>query len=72
MAAWFGQESQLRFLPFEQWKEGVSEQDAQITYDHIAHSPHCSMEKAARLLGFRPRYTALEATLEAISRLEIT
>lgn len=72
VAAWFGQEARLRFLPFEQWKEGVSEQGAQITYDHIAHSPHCSMEKAARLLGFRPRYTALEATLEAISRLEIT
>jgi nucleoside-diphosphate-sugar epimerase len=72
VAAWFGQPARLRFLPFEQWKEGVSERDAEITFDHIAHSPHCSMDKAARLLGFRPRYTALETTLEAISRLQIT
>jgi hypothetical protein len=27
------------------------------------------MEKAARLLGFRPRYTALETVLEAVDRL---
>ncbi|ONI68440.1 epimerase [Kribbella sp. ALI-6-A] len=69
VAAYFGQEPRLTFLPFEQWRETVDERDAQITYDHIAHSPHCSMEKAARLLGFRPRYSALETTLEAIEWL---
>jgi nucleoside-diphosphate-sugar epimerase len=69
VAAWFGQEAQLGFLPFGQWADRVSEQDAEATRDHIMHSPHCSMEKAARLLGFRPRYSALEATLEAIGWL---
>ncbi|WP_405059564.1 NAD-dependent epimerase/dehydratase family protein [Kribbella sp. NBC_01505] len=71
VAAWFGQDARLGFLPFEQWKAGVSERDAEITYDHIAHSPHCSMDKAARMLGFRPRYTALDAALEGLSRLDI-
>ncbi|MEV6285328.1 NAD-dependent epimerase/dehydratase family protein [Kribbella sp. NPDC051770] len=69
VAAHFGQEANLAFLPFEQWKATVDERSAQATYDHIAHSPHCSMDKAARLLGFRPRYSALETTLEAIDWL---
>jgi nucleoside-diphosphate-sugar epimerase len=62
-----GREAKLSFLPWEQWKATVSEGDAQATYDHIAHSPHCSIEKAVRLLGFRPRYTGLEAVAEAIA-----
>jgi nucleoside-diphosphate-sugar epimerase len=69
VATWFGQEARLGFLPFGQWDQHVSEQDYAATGDHLMHSPHCSMGKAARLLGFRPRYTALEATLEAISWL---
>jgi len=69
VAGSFGQEARLAFLPWEEWRRTVSEGDAAATYDHIAHSPHCSMEKAARLLGFRPRYSALEATLEAIGWL---
>jgi nucleoside-diphosphate-sugar epimerase len=69
VAGSFGQEARLTFLPWDEWRQTVSESAAAATYDHIAHSPHCSMEKAARLLGFRPRYSALEATLEAIGRL---
>jgi nucleoside-diphosphate-sugar epimerase len=69
VAGSFGQEARLTFLPWDEWRRTVSERDAAATYDHIAHSPHCSMEKAARLLGFRPRYSALEATLEAIGWL---
>ncbi|HEX6685073.1 MAG TPA: NAD-dependent epimerase/dehydratase family protein [Candidatus Limnocylindrales bacterium] len=66
VASWSGRDADLSFLPWDQWRATVSERDAQITHDHIAHSPHCSMEKAARLLGFRPRYTALEAIKEAV------
>jgi nucleoside-diphosphate-sugar epimerase len=69
VAASFGRDAELAFLPWEQWRETVTERDAEITWDHIAHSPHCSMEKAARLLGFRPRYSALETVLEAVDRL---
>ncbi|WP_049572829.1 NAD-dependent epimerase/dehydratase family protein [Nonomuraea sp. SBT364] len=69
VAGWFGREARLAFLPWERWRETVPEADAEVTYDHIAHSPHCSMEKAERLLGFRPRYTPLEAVAEAVDRL---
>ncbi|MGW1340387.1 NAD-dependent epimerase/dehydratase family protein [Kribbella sp. NPDC002412] len=69
VATWFGQEARLAFLPWDEWRRTVSENDAAATYDHIAHSPHCSMEKAARLLGFRPRYSALDAALSGVGWL---
>lgn len=67
VAALSGRQAELSFLPWEQWKATVSADDANATYDHIAHSPHCSIDKAVRLLSFRPRYTGLEAVAEAIA-----
>jgi nucleoside-diphosphate-sugar epimerase len=69
VARWFGRDPELTFLPWDQWRATVSDSDAAVTWDHVAHSPHCSMEKAARLLGFHPRYSALQATLEAVAWL---
>ncbi|MFI6828959.1 NAD-dependent epimerase/dehydratase family protein [Kribbella sp. NPDC050241] len=69
VADWFGQEARLGFLPIGQLREQLSERDAGAMWDHVAHSPNCSMAKAARLLGFRPRYSAIEAALSGIEWL---
>jgi nucleoside-diphosphate-sugar epimerase len=69
VAAWFGREADLHFLPWEQWKRSASEEDAWYTWDHIAHSPNCSIEKARRLLGYAPRYSSLEAVYESVQWL---
>ncbi len=69
MAAWFGMEAILEFLPWEKWKKTVSEEDAEATWDHIAHSPACSIEKARRLLNWIPRYSSLQAVQESVSHL---
>ncbi|TCL69615.1 NAD(P)-dependent oxidoreductase [Rhizobium sp. BK251] len=69
MYRWFGREPMLEFLPFEKWAEGQKPQDARATWEHIARSPNCSMEKASRLLGFAPRYSSLEAVQEAVKWL---
>jgi nucleoside-diphosphate-sugar epimerase len=66
MAAWFGQETRLRFLPWDQWKNTVTEEEAAATWDHIAHSPACSIEKARSLLNYSPRYSSLQAVQEAV------
>ena len=66
MYRWFGHEPKLRYLPFEQWRAGVSAEDAQATLEHINRSPSHSMAKAQRLLGFAPRYSSLEAVQEAV------
>jgi nucleoside-diphosphate-sugar epimerase len=66
VAAWFGQPARLRYLPWEEWRQTVSEPEAQATWDHIAHSPNCSIAKAQRLLGYQPRYSSLAAVFEAV------
>ncbi len=69
MAAWFGQPPRLSFLPWEQWRRTVSEDEAAATYDHIAHGPCCSIAKAQHLLDYRPRYRSIEAVIEAVQWL---
>ena len=66
---WFGQPAKLRYLPWEEWRGTVSEQEAQATWDHIAHSPNCSIGKAQRLLNYQPRYSSLQAVYESVSWL---
>jgi len=69
VAGWFKREARLRFLPWEEWKTHFSEKDAAITWDHICHSPNCSIAKARTLLGYAPRYGSLEAVREFVGRL---
>jgi nucleoside-diphosphate-sugar epimerase len=66
VAGRYGRAANLRFVPWEEWREGVSERDAATTWDHIAHSPNCSIDKAVRALGYWPRYGSLEAVWEAL------
>ena len=67
VAAWFGQAAQLTYLPWEAWRTTVSEDEARATWDHIAHSPNCSIAKAQRLLNYQPRYSSLEGVREAVN-----
>jgi nucleoside-diphosphate-sugar epimerase len=69
IARWFGREAALSYLPWDEWKKTVTPADAAATWDHIAHSPSCSIEKARRLLGYEPRYGSLDAVCESIERL---
>ena len=69
MAAWFGQPAQLRFVSWEEWQKTATEDEIQATWDHIAHSPNCSIEKARRLLDYQPRYSSLQAVQEAVQWL---
>jgi nucleoside-diphosphate-sugar epimerase len=70
MYKWYGQEVNLDFLPWDQWKKTVMNAEADATWDHIAHSPNCSIEKAKKLIGYAPRYSSLQAVREAVSYFE--
>ncbi len=67
VASWYGREARVRFLPWEEWRHGASEKDANVTWDHIARSPNCSIEKARRLLDYQPRYRSLDAIRESLA-----
>jgi nucleoside-diphosphate-sugar epimerase len=69
VSAWFGQKARLTFMPWDEWRRTVSEQEASSTWDHIAHSPNCSIAKAQRLINYRPRYSSLQSVYEAVTWL---
>ena len=70
VASWFGQTANLRFMPWDEWRKTVTdEQYARSTWDHIAHSDSYSIEKARRLIDYQPRYTTTEAVYECVNWL---
>lgn len=66
MALWFGREPKLTYLAWEEWKTTVSPDEARATWDHIAHSPNCSIVKARQMIGYQPRYSSLQGVQESV------
>lgn len=62
----FGHEPKLSFDAFETWKQDQDPEDAAATWEHIARSPCHSIEKAERLIGYRPHYSSLDAVKESV------
>jgi nucleoside-diphosphate-sugar epimerase len=69
MFAHFGRRPRLGFLPWEEWRHTVTDDEAAITLDHIAHSPNCGIAKARHRLGYAPRYTSVQAVTESVDAL---
>lgn len=69
VAGWLGREPVLSYLPWPDWRKTVSEEDAEMTWEHIHHCPCGSIEKARKVLGYSPRYTSLDAVREALDWL---
>lgn len=66
MAAWLGKPANLSYVPWEEWKLGVTARDVAATEDHKRHSPSCSILKAQQLLGYQPRHSSLDAVRESV------
>jgi nucleoside-diphosphate-sugar epimerase len=71
VAGWFGKQAHLQFMPFDEWaqSDGVSPEDVEMTRSHIMHAPSCSIEKAKKLIGYKPEKTSLEAVRESVDWL---
>jgi len=64
----FGREPNLVFATPDEMAQVLG--DAwPVTQDHLEHSPCCSIEKAERLLGYRPRYTTEQIYVECLEYL---
>ena len=65
-----GKREPYQFHPAWQSVEQVTlDREAEGTWDHIAHSPNCSIAKAGRLLDYQPRYSSLRAVRESLGWL---
>ncbi|HZY62075.1 MAG TPA: NAD-dependent epimerase/dehydratase family protein [Edaphobacter sp.] len=72
MYRWFNQEPRLSFVPFDQWKLGLTKSDAEASWGHIMRSSCISIEKSRQRLGYNPRFTSLEAIQESVTALIAT
>ena len=67
---YYGKEALFKFMPFEKFRTYVSDFDAEVSFNHVSHSPVCSMEKARNLLGFRPKYSSIETIIDFLEYYE--
>lgn len=68
-AGWFGREASIEYLPFDEFRSRIADDDARTTYEHIARSHSMSIRKARDELGYAPAHTSLEAVREAVDWL---
>ncbi|MBM3708806.1 MAG: NAD-dependent epimerase/dehydratase family protein [Actinobacteria bacterium] len=69
VASWFGKNAVIEYLPWEKWSKTSSSEDVAETWEHISHSPNCSIEKAKKILDYHPHYSSLEAIHESVNWL---
>jgi len=65
-AAWFGREPELDFVDWPEFERRAGADHAHVTREHVARSIAASIERARAVLGYAPRFTALDALHEAL------
>ena len=64
---YYGKKLNLRFVSWEEFYELVGERQADISMDHMFHSPCCSVEKAKKLLGVEIKYSIMDIYYEYLA-----
>lgn len=68
-ASWFGTTAELEHLGWSEFRARVGDEHADTSWEHLVRSHVCSIDKARRLLGYRPRFTAGETVRDAVRQL---
>lgn len=69
IARHYGQEPNLRFVPFDELRAAIPAESAEASFQHASRSHSMSIEKARTLLGYAPRFTTIEAVLDGLAWL---
>jgi nucleoside-diphosphate-sugar epimerase len=69
VAGWFGREPVLEFVEWAEFERRVSAGHAEATREHVARSIAASIDQAREVLGYRPRFSSLDALHESLRRL---
>jgi nucleoside-diphosphate-sugar epimerase len=69
VARWFGREPALDFVGWEAFSRLAGSGHAEVTRQHTTRSITASIARAREVLGYKPRYSALDALHEALSWL---
>lgn len=66
VAGWFGREAVVEFVEWAEFEQRVGAEHAQTTREHVVRSIAASIDRAREVLGYRPRYTSLDALHESL------
>jgi nucleoside-diphosphate-sugar epimerase len=72
VAAWFGREANVELVDWSEFERRVGSKHAGATREHVGRSIAASIDRAREVLGYRPRYSALEALRESVRHLAAT
>jgi nucleoside-diphosphate-sugar epimerase len=66
VAGWFGREPVLELVEWAEFERRVGAEHAGVTREHVARSIAASSDRARDVLGYRPRYSSLDALRESL------
>ncbi len=66
VAGWFGREPNIEPVNWPAFEQRVGAEHASVSREHVTRSIAASIERARNVLGYRPRYTSLEALHESL------
>src|SRR3954447_2630783 len=66
VAGWFGREPVLEFVEWAEFERRVGAGHAEATREHVARSVAASIDRARDVLGYRPRFSSLDALHESL------
>lgn len=63
----YGKTPNIKYVDWDEFVGIVGEQQANITYEHVSHSPCCTVEKAKKLLGVEIKYSIMDIYYEYLT-----
>jgi len=66
VAGWFGREPDIELVDWAEFERRVGAEHAGATREHVARGIAASIDRARDVLGYRPRYTSLDAMHESL------
>ena len=66
VAAWFGREPVIELVDWSEFERLVGAEHAGVTREHVARGIAASIDRAREVLGYRPRFSALDALRESL------
>jgi nucleoside-diphosphate-sugar epimerase len=66
VAGWFGREPVIDLVDWAEFERRVGAEHAEVSREHVARSIAASIDRARDVLGYRPRYSSLDALHESL------
>jgi nucleoside-diphosphate-sugar epimerase len=70
VAGWFGRDAQIELVDWAEFERRVGADHAAATREHVGRGVAASIQRAREVLGYRPRFSALDALRESLRRMQ--